>query len=120
MNDKNTDQYEPVMPDECGNDAEKNFNLEAVREAAEKAGLELSEDGKTIIRAIIDCSITDITIPDSVTSIEPSTFSLWSSLRSVTIPGSVKSIGGYGVLSLPRPFERHDLQWRREHWGASV
>ena len=46
--------------------------------------------------AFYDCSgLTSITIPNSVTSIEYATFSGCSGLTSVTIPNSVTSIGNY-------------------------
>ena len=45
--------------------------------------------------AFYACSITSVTIPESVTSIGQFTFSDCHSLTSVTIPNSVKSIGSY-------------------------
>ncbi len=43
-------------------------------------------------------TITNVTIPDTVTGIGPGTFSECSSLMSITIPDTVKSIG-YGAFS---------------------
>ena len=64
----------------------------ALAEAEEKAKLTFSEDGKTIT-GVKDKSIKSITIPDSVTSIGDYAFEFCTSLTSVTIPDSVTSIG---------------------------
>ena len=60
-------------------------------------------NGKPVItignRAFSDCtSLTSVTIPDSVTSIERSAFSWCTSLTSITIPDSVTTIGESAFL----------------------
>ena len=67
-------------------------NCRAPAEAEEKAKLTFSEDGKTIT-GVKDKSIKSITIPDSVTSIGSGAFSWCSSLTDITIPDSATSIG---------------------------
>ena len=72
----------------------------ALAEAEEKAKLTFSEDGKTIT-GVKDKSIKSITIPDSVTSIGYAAFSGCSSLKSITIPSSVKSISVGAFTNIP-------------------
>ena len=54
--------------------------------------LELSEDGKTLIRCRKDYKGT-VVIPDGVTKIEAYAFAGCSGITSIEIPDSVKSIG---------------------------
>ena len=49
--------------------------------------------------AFSTCSVTSLTIPDSVTSIGSVAFAYCSKLTSVTIPASVTSIGYYAFLN---------------------
>ncbi len=58
-----------------------------------KAGTKLIADN-----AFTDCSLTSITIPDSVTSIGSYAFTDCHSLTSITIPDSVTSIGDKAFL----------------------
>ena len=57
-------------------------------------GMLLTKDGTTLLQGING----DVTIPDSVTSIEYEAFSGCSGLTSVTIPDSVTSIEGYAFF----------------------
>ena len=101
-------------------EAKAETDAEALRDAADKAGLILSEDATTItgvkdkgIKSVVipngvtsignsafsGCSsLTSITIPDSVTSIGEMAFYNCSSLKSITIPDSVTSIGNYAFF----------------------
>ena len=63
--------------------------------------------------------LTNITIPDSVTSIGNEAF-LGSGLTSVTIPDSVASIGYRGVLRLLQPDHSRDRQQCHQHRGNCV
>lgn len=68
-------------------------NEQKVYDAGYALGSSLGD--KKTIKGLIDRSITDIEIPDSVTSIGGYAFRDCSSLTSITIPGSVTSIGVY-------------------------
>ena len=50
-------------------------------------------------RAFLESGLTNITIPDSVTSIAAGAFQACTSLSSITIPSSVTSIGNYAFAS---------------------
>lgn len=45
--------------------------------------------------------MTNLTIPESITSIDRSAFSACTGLRSLTIPNSVTSVGDGGSLAAP-------------------
>ena len=64
----------------------------ALRKAADKAGLIVSKNGKTIT-GVKAKGIESIVIPNGVTSIGSGAFSDCRSLTSVAIPDSVTSIG---------------------------
>ena len=77
-------------------------NINALREAAEKAGLVLGgDDGRTVVE-VRDNEITVVHIPDGVTKIEDNAFSRCSSLLSVTIPDTVTSIGDFAFYNCHR------------------
>ncbi|MBR4075968.1 MAG: leucine-rich repeat domain-containing protein [Lentisphaeria bacterium] len=67
----------------CGDD---------IKAEAEKAGLILSDDGKTVT-GVKDKAMTDCIIPDGVTDIGDKAFADCTKLTSITIPNSVTSIG---------------------------
>ena len=81
--------------------AKAEADAEALRDAADKAGLILSEDATTVT-GVKDKGIKSVVIPDSVTSIGAGAFSRCP-LTSVTIGNGVTSIGKnafYGCSSL--------------------
>ena len=82
--------------------AEANTEAEALRDAADKAGLILSEDATTVT-GVKDKGIKSVVIPNGVTSIGYQAFFFCSNLTSVVIPDSVTSIGDeafYGCKNL--------------------
>lgn len=72
----------------CGDD---------IKAEAEKNGLILSDDGKTVT-GVKDKAMTDCIIPDGVTDIGDKAFAFCDKLTSITIPNSVTSIGGRAFL----------------------
>ena len=67
-------------------------------------GLAYSDAAKTRLKKCVDTTLTAVTIPSSVTTIEGGAFINCTSLSSITIPSSVTSIGDNafsGCTSLP-------------------
>ncbi|MBQ7401719.1 MAG: leucine-rich repeat domain-containing protein, partial [Lentisphaeria bacterium] len=77
-------------------------NINALREAAEKAGLVLGgDDGRTVVE-VRDKEITVVHIPDGVTKIGKGAFSRCSRLLTVTIPDTVTNIGDFAFFDCYR------------------
>ena len=81
-------------------------------------------DGKTIM-TVIDYNITDVTIPDYITTIQDAAFIFCSKLRSITIPETVQNIAPnafvYCTLEKSKFINNSALNAEdNDYWGATI
>ena len=57
--------------------------------------MESGSGDNTLLKSVIEGSVTEITIPDGTTKIIPNIFRQNPKLKKVVIPGTVKEIGNY-------------------------
>ena len=66
-------------------------------------------------RAFMNCRLTSLTIPDSVTSIGNYVFNACPNLTELTIPEQRHQSRKQWVLLVLQPDQRHDRQRRAQH-----
>ena len=61
--------------------------------------MESGSGDNTLLKSVIEGSVTEITIPDGTTKIIPNIFRQNTKLKKVVIPGTVKEIGNYAFYA---------------------